>query len=240
MCETVLTDLASVWPVFEVLYWIGLIAGGGLLLISAFAGHDSHADVSGDVSFDVHGDVGVDVHGDVPADVHVETDAGLDHAGHTHLEHAHAGALANWFSIRFLIFFAAVFGLVGVVLTYLSSAGQGVTLGAAVAAGLVLGQGVHQLFRQIRRSSGDSSPQEGDYVDKPGRVTVTITHPRTGEVALQVGGGERFVPAVARRPDTTFNVGQAVVVVEYRGGIAQVVSREEYEFLTGGSSGGNQ
>jgi len=220
------------------LYWIGLIVGGGLLLISAFAGHGSHADASSDVSFDGH--VDVDVHGDMPADIHVETDASLDHAGDVHLEHAHASALASWFSIRFMIFFAAVFGLVGVVLTYLGNTGEGVTLGAALAGGLIVGQGVHQLFRQLRRSSGDSTPRARDYKDRPARVTVTITYPHQGEVALQVGRGERFVPAVAQRPDTTFNVGQEVVVVDYRGGIAEVVSREEHEFLTDSSSGGKQ
>lgn len=240
MWETALINMVTVLPMLLGLYWICLIVGGGLLLISAFAGHDSHADVSGDVSFDAHADVDVDVHGEMPADIHVETDASLDHADGAHLEHIHASSLASWFSIRFVIFFAAVFGLVGVVLTHLTDARQSVTLGAALVGGLVLGQGVHQLFRQLRRSSGDSTPRAQDYIDQPARVTVTITHPRKGEVALQVGRGERFVPAVAQRPDTTFSVGQEVVVVDYRGGIAEVVSREEHEFLTDKSSGGNQ
>jgi len=42
---------------------------------------------------------------------------------------------------------------------------------------------------------------------------------------------ERFIPAVSQRPDATFSPGDQVAVVSYDAGTAQVISREEYEFL---------
>ncbi len=127
----------------------------------------------------------------------------------------------------------AVFGLIGVTLTHLTEQTTGVVLAGALAGGLVFGQGAHQLLRTLRRTSGDSTPQPEDYVDKPGRVTVSITPPQKGEVALQVGRAERFIPAISKRIDANFKPGDQVAVVAYRDGVAEVVSREEYEFLTG-------
>jgi hypothetical protein len=219
MDDLVWAILAVGLPALTGLYWVCLIVGAGLLLIGALAGGDTDvgADVDVDVSLDA--DVGADV--DVPVD------------GHAHPGHASASALAGWFSMQFLVFFVAMFGVVGVVMTYLTEQGAGVNLGCAVVGGLVVGQGVHQLLRELRRSSGDSTPQPRDYVDKLGRVTVTIAGGRQGEVALRVGRAERFVPALPKHEDQTFTPGEYVGVVAYQSGVAEVVSRREYEFLKG-------
>jgi hypothetical protein len=204
------------------------------------------ADVGGvDADIGVDADVSVDADVGVDADVSVDADVGADvdvspghvggdvHADHVHVEHTHPGAasLANWFSIRFVIFFMAVFGLIGVVLTHLTDTSSGLAAGWAVLGGLVVGQGVHQLIRKLQRTSGDSTPQARDYVNKLARVTIAITYPRKGEIALHVGRGERFVPAVSKREGSSFKTGEEVAVVGYSGGIAEVVSREEFEFL---------
>lgn len=179
---------------FITVYWICLIVGGGLLVISSLSGTDA--------------DVGVD-------------------GGH-----AHSSALASWFSIQFVVFFTAVFGAVGVVLSHLTDTGSGATLGTAVAVGLLFGQGAHQLLGKLRRASGDSTPQPADYVNKLAKVTMSFTHPDKGEVVVRVGRANRYVPAVCKHADTSFAKADEVAVVGYQGGVAEVISRKEYEFLT--------
>ena len=192
-------------------YWICLILGGGLLIISSLAGTDT--DLSADVDVDVDLDVDLDVDGDVSTG------------------HAHASSLASWFSIQFIVFFMAVFGVVGVSMTHLSSQTDNVTLGAALVGGLIFGQGVHQLMRKLRRTSGDSTPKVEDYVNKIARVTIAVEPPKQGEIALRVGRAERYIPAVAKRADQAFASGALVGVVGYHEGVVEIVSREEYEFL---------
>ena len=70
-----------------------------------------------------------------------------------------------------------------------------------------------------------------DYVDQPGRVTIAIAPPSRGEVALQVRGRERYVPAAAQRGDDKFDVGSKVVVVGFDNGTVEVVSEKEHEFV---------
>jgi len=210
--------LADISPALIALYWICLIVGGGLLFISTVLGGDAHGDVGGDISLDT--DVGTDF-------------AGHGHAGgDVHADHAGSASLATWFSMQFMVFFMAVFGLLGIALTYFTGAGAGTTLVVAAGGGLFVGQGVHQLFRRLRRSSGNSATLPGDYVNKVGRVTVHVSDLQKGEVAVSVGQNERFLPAMSKREGTAFSRGETVAVVDYEGGIARVVSREEFEFLT--------
>ena len=254
MFEAVLLNLAIAFPTLITLYWICMIVGGGLLVISTFLG--GHHDGAGDFDMDVGGnidlggdiDVGgdVDLGGDLSVDAHVDADVGVDADVSTDggagfdVGHAHAMSLASWFSIRFVTYFMAAFGVVGVVLTHMSQLGTGATAAWALLAGLVVGQCVHQIMRGLSRSSGNSALRPQDYINKIARVTVTITYPRKGEVAVPVIRGKRFVPAIAKRANAKFNIGDQVAVIAYRGGIAEVISREEYEFLTSNEKGGSK
>ena len=205
MFDAALTTLAVSLPELTTLYWVCLIVGGGLIVISSVAGGDA------DGGFDADLDVDLDV------------DTG----------HAHASALTSWFSIQFVVFFLAMFGVVGVTLTHLTQRTSGVVLTIAISAGLLVGQGVHQLLRKLRRSSGDSTPKVDDYVNKLARVTITVANEKKGEIALRVGRSDRFIAALAKHSDDTFSPDQQVGVVAYREGVAEVVSREEFEFLKG-------
>lgn len=205
MFDAELTSLAVSLPELTTLYWVCLIVGGGLIVISSVAGGDA------DAGFDADLDVDLDV------------DTG----------YAHASALTSWFSIQFVVFFLAMFGVVGVTMTHLTQRTSGVVLTLAISAGLLVGQGVHQLLRKLRRSSGDSTPKVADYVNKLARVTITVANEKKGEIALRVGRSDRFIAALARHSDDTFSPDQQVGVVAYRDGVAEVVSREEFEFLKG-------
>jgi len=236
-----MTTLAAATP--EVLaaftlssvYVVCLIVGGGLIVVSTVFGGDADADVDVeiggvDVGVDVDADVNLDV--DVDADIGADLDVGADAVLGAHV-HAPSGlSLASWFSIQFVVYFLAVFGLVGTTLTQLSSAGSTTILLWSLIGGLGVGQGVHQLLGYLRRTSGNSAPNVADYINQPASVTIKIAPPQKGEVSVSVRGRTRFLPAVARRDDDLFESGDAVVVLAYRNGTAEVVSRKEYEFLT--------
>ena len=213
MFDLILLTIAASLPSLITLYWICLIVGGGLLVISSLAGTDT----------DIGADVDVDIDLDVDADLAVDGDVTAGHA--------HASSLTTWFSIQFLVFFMAVFGVVGVTMTHLSTQTGGVTLAAALVGGLIFGQGVHQLMGKLRRNSGDSTPKVEDYVNKIARVTIAVEPPKRGEIALRVGRAERYIPAIAKRQDQMFASGTLVGVVGYHEGVVEIVSREEYDFL---------
>jgi len=226
------------------LYWACAVIGLGLLLVSLLgglhhAGVDFHADAGG--LPDVHADVPTDVHADVDihagADAHVGGADALHGVGlHHHAAEAHPGSsmLATWFSIRFCIFFIAVFGAVGLVLTHMTQTAPSTALGVSLLSGLVVGQTVHRLFRRICQTSGDSTPFVGDYLNQIGRVTVAIGQGRVGEVAISVRGCQRYIPATGKRADAGFQIGEEIAVVEYNGGVAVIVPRKEFEFLQDG------
>ncbi len=240
MAAHLLADAAAL----DIAYWGALIVGGGLLLVSiiggshADAGVDAHtgvdfdadvhmADLDLDADFDVDADFDIDGAADFDVDVGTDIDTDIAHASHA--AGGGAAALATWFSMRFVVFFLAVFGAVGVILTHLTAVGRTATLVVALVAGVAVGQAVHQMFRTIRRTSGDSTPSPRDYVNKLARVTIAIHHPRKGEVALHVRGTRRNVPAVADDARASFAAGEEVVVVGYRAGVARVVSRAQFE-----------
>lgn len=227
MSDQILMSFAEIAALLTTVYWACLIVGGGLLLISSLAGGHGDADLGGHFDGDL-GDISLDAHVDVGADF----DAPTDVAGDVHVDHAGATSLASWVSVQFVVYFMAIFGLIGVTLTHLTDAGGGVTVAVAIFGGLLVGQGVHQLLRKLRRTSGNSTTQLADYLNKIARVTIDMSHQSTGEVALNVGSNERFLPAVSKREDVKFSRGDAVAVVEYQGGVAQVISREEFEFLS--------
>ncbi len=190
-------------PDMIILYWICLIVGGGLLVITVVSGGDADGDLSADI--------------DVDADVDVDTD--------------HAGDLASWISIRFFVYFAAMFGAIGVTLTHMTSVSlPGVVIWSLIG-GIIVGQGVHQVFNTLKKNSGDSTPNPQDYVNKLARVTIAIAPPHKGEIVLQVGRTQRFVPAQSKQSDMNFKVGDTVAIVDYRNGIGEVISQKEYEFL---------
>ncbi len=264
MFDMILISMLAAADVLTTIYWACGIFGMGLLLVSVIGGHhDTDADVSGvdfhgDMDVDFHGDVDVDFHGDVVPDIHVDADvdvapdldvdvdaahgaAGhevMDGVGHVETIASDASSLSSWLSIRFVVFFLASFGAVGVVLTTLTSAGSTMTFIVSFVTAVVLGQGVHHIFRKVQKASGNSTPGIADYVHQIGRVTIPVTHSQKGEIAISVRGGQRYVPATSSHPDAAFNAGDEVAVVDYSGGIAEVISRKEYEFLNSTKKGG--
>jgi hypothetical protein len=102
----------------------------------------------------------------------------------------------------------------------------------AIVSGVVAGQAVHQLLRLLKRTSGNSTVSVADFLKQTARVTVQISPPSKGEIAIPVRGNTRFVPAVAKRSDDKFQTRDEVVVVGFRNGTAEVISKKEFDFKT--------
>jgi len=201
-------------------YVICLIVGGGLLFISTVFGGDADTDLDADVDFD--------------ADFDVDADSiGMDHdveVSSTHVEHG-ALSLSSWFSVRFIIYFMAVFGVVGTVLTFLSQVHPPIVAVISVIAGMIIGQSVHQVLRYLNRTGKVISVTAEDYKFAPARVTVSILPPNKGEISVAVRGRTRYSPALAKRQDDQFEPGDQVVIVGFKNGTAKVISQKEYEFV---------
>ena len=133
--------------------------------------------------------------------------------------------------MQFVVFSMAMFGLVGVTLTHLTQQTSTAVAVVSLLSGLIVGQGAHRIMRKLRQTSGDSTPTAADYINKLARVTITVTGDSKGEIALRVGRNDRYIPALAKREADTFNPDQQVGVVGYHDGVAEVISRKEYEFL---------
>lgn len=212
-------------PLLITFYWVCLVVGGGLVVLSILGGVGDGADADADLSAGAASDFSVDgaadlSHADLPHELHA--------VGDGHLTHADAVGLSQWFSLRFLVYFAAMFGAVGVILTYLTDLSPIWILSLALLAGAAVGQGFQQVMMYARRTAGDSTPRPQDYVQRLARVSIPIRPPDKGEVTLQVRGTERSIPALAQDGRSTFAGGAEVVVVAYRAGIAEVQSREKF------------
>lgn len=228
--EILTQALLAAIPALTGVYLFCLIVGGGMLLISTVLGgsHDADVDIGTDVDVDVDVAGDMDMGGGVDAGADLDVD-GADATG-AHHGAPSALALSKWFSVRFLVYFAAMFGLVGTVLTYMTAVQAGWVFLIALVAGVLMGQFVHQVVRALQRGEVSSEVRVEDLVAKTARVTIAVRPPARGEVGVRVGDREVFLAAVAQRPDDAFDIGAQVRITAYSGGLAQVVSCREYEF----------
>ncbi|MCA9245107.1 MAG: hypothetical protein KDA32_14205 [Phycisphaerales bacterium] len=202
------------WPEMTTgAYWIALIVGGGLVALSTL----SLGDMFGGHDIDVSADIGIDGH----------VDFGHDVGGHDVGATEGVSSLATWLSFSFLVYFLFAFGAIGLLLASVAEAGPLLSLIGALTGGGLIGQIAHQMRRSVQASSGNSATRPEDYVNRIGRVSIGIEPGRRGEVALQVRGTERYVPAVTLKDGARFLTGARVFVVAYRAGVAEVVSPDE-------------
>jgi membrane protein implicated in regulation of membrane protease activity len=183
------------------LYICGAILGGILIGASAFiGGHDADHDVDHDV------------------------DHSLDH-GHDH--DVHGDFWLPFLSLRFWTYGLMVFGVVGLLLTWLTNVSTASGAVLSIASGLVAGTGVAYLMRSLRGSDSDSLAREQDLLGVEAKVLVPIRGETSGKVRVNVKG-ELIDLVASTTEETPLDVGDSVLVVGIDGGKASVIRRETF------------
>ena len=184
------------------LYLASLIVGLGVLVLQLAMGGKS-------------GD-GVDADGDGVAD-----DA---EAGHDGKELAHGSDFVSLFlSTRFWIFTALAFGLSGSLIHFLALASTLATVLIAGGAGVSSGLFASLAFRAVKRAATTSSAATTDAVGQVGRVLVSVTKGKVGQVRVELKGSS--VDMLATTDDDEIARGEAVLIEDVRGHVAHVSRR---------------
>jgi membrane protein implicated in regulation of membrane protease activity len=188
---------------FLPIYLFALVLGGVLLLASIFTGGE--------------GDTDADVDADVDVDADAEIDAEAHHGGHAGVADTHGslgGLFSTLFSLRFWTFFAAFFGLTGLVLDGADLLpGSVVPLGIALALGTGAGVVAVAIMRSLHRGSSGEIATVGDYAGRTGRVLLAFDRESLGKLRLEIGG--TTVDVLAKTDEAEpFRRGDEALVVE--------------------------
>lgn len=188
------------------LYAVMAIVGGGLVLLSAFGGHDHHVDHGGDLDVSGDHDVHVEVghHGDVPA-----SDVWL-----------------AFLSLRFWTYFATITGLLGLLLTLFTEFSSTVVAATAFTSGFLGGLFVALIVRFLQKSEGGSSISVEDLIGLDARVVVAIRPGEEGKVRFLVKGETIDMIAVFDG-DHAIPAGSDVMVVSIEGSRARVEPKSQ-------------
>jgi membrane protein implicated in regulation of membrane protease activity len=158
---------------------------------------------------------------------HTDGHAGLDH-GSQPMPEGHgdqAGAesfLASILSVRFWTFFAAFFGLTGIVFEMFGLVPwEWLTAVIATSLGAVAGTSAVLVMKKLANDQTNSAVSSADYVGKTGRVMVGFGPGQVGKVRLELKGSTIDVLA-APVEDGTLTTKDEVIVVEMDGTRAKV------------------
>jgi membrane protein implicated in regulation of membrane protease activity len=171
------------------LYLAALVFGVGSFLTQALFSTSGSSDAGGlDVAHDLHGAL--------------DADAG-DH-------HAHHGSLL--LSLRFYMFAALGFGIVGAPVTWLAESSPVVTFVVALGTGLGLATALSYAFRKVGSAETSSIASPSELVGRIGRVLIACEKGRHGKVRLSVQG--QIVDYAATTDDERLEPGRVVIVQE--------------------------
>lgn len=196
------------------IYIFCAVIGGGLIVMSLFGGdHDHGSDADHDFTVDHDVDLGADAGGD--ADVGHDADASHD-SGHGD------GPWMLFFSLRFWTYLLGVFGVSGLLLTYLTDSREPVTALLSGATGFLSGVFAASLVGWLRKNEADSTAREHDFLGVRARVTVGIRDRQVGRIRATVKGELIDVLAVSEEP-LALPEGSEVVIVGMDNGRATVM-----------------
>lgn len=185
------------------------VVGIPLLLLFAFGGGDVEGEIGG---FDVDADVGgLDVGSDVDFS---GADAGIGDA-----------SVFRRIPISSYVSAMAFFGGVGVV-SSLVGVGQTATLILAIVLGIVAAVVNTLFFGFLRNTQSDSQLTDSQIEGRIATVSIPIQDGKRGRVWIDTGGERVQLTAgsVDDLPDTSFDRGEKVLIVEVDGGVAKVMA----------------
>jgi hypothetical protein len=188
-------------------YVFALVLGSILLGASFLMGGDHHGD----------GDAGGHLEGHVDHDHDLDAHADGDHDAHGDL----GGLFGVLASMRFWTFFAAFFGLTGVVLDGFDLAADLVTLGLAIGVGFVTGFVAVTIIRRLSATDTGVAAGVSDYVGKSGELLIAVGPGRIGKIRIELKGTTVDVLVVSE--DETIARGEQALILEMREDKAIVV-----------------
>jgi hypothetical protein len=176
------------------LYWLSLVIGGGLFLLSLAgdvfgADHDTGA---------LHADADVDAHGDA--------------------EWGHV------FSLRYLTYFLFGFGAVGVLVGFLWRGNQALlTLLLASLTGLAAWGLSYSVFSYLRRTESGVMQGDRLLIGSVGEVSLPISSGGTGKVVVtRAGHTQELLARPLRHDESDAESWHTVIVVDVEDGVALV------------------
>ncbi len=168
-----------------------------------------------DLDLDVEADIDLDM--DLDADAPAGSGAGLE-------------ILGALFSFRSIVFFAAFFGLAGLLLLWLD-AGTFLAVILAIGIGLFAAFVNVKLMQYLKRTSVNSQLKDTKIAGNAAHVTVPISRTSRGKVSVDVNGQRLYLIASPynNKHDHEFAVGDTVVIVEVKNGSALVTPMDELD-----------
>lgn len=125
---------------------------------------------------------------------------------------AHGGAASIFTSLRFYMFAAIGFGVVGAPVTALDASSPALTLAVALGTGLGIGVLAALGFRALGRGTLSSGAGQTELLGQVGRVLVACEKGRTGKVRLTVRG--QIVDVAATTDELRLEPGSGIIVEE--------------------------
>jgi hypothetical protein len=123
--------------------------------------------------------------------------------------------------MRFWTFFAAFFGLTGIVLDGLDLAVPGVALGIAIGVGFLTGWTAVTLIKRLSANDTGVAAGVDDYVGKSGELLIAAGPTQLGKIRIELKG--TTVDVLANCEEQTLARGEQALIVEMRGSKAVVV-----------------
>jgi membrane protein implicated in regulation of membrane protease activity len=156
---------------------------------------------------------------DVDADADFDMDADVDADGDSH------GDLGGFFgvlgSMRFWTFFAAFFGLTGIILDGLALAAPVVAFGLAIGVGAVTGWTAVKLLNHLSANDTGVAAGVDDYVGKTGEMLLAAGPNRLGKIRIELKG--TTVDVLAESDEALVERGEQALIVEMRDAKALIV-----------------
>lgn len=193
-------------------YIVAMVVGGGLILLSAFAGLTGHADAP-----------------DADHDVHFDTDHEHDISEVHAQAHAHEGSNESWLpflSLRFWTYFFGGWGLSGFLLAITRQTIEPITVTLASCVGLVVGLLAFVATKLARRADLDSKISSKDFLGASGRLVVAARPGQIGKARLEIKG-EILDILVVSDNGQEIEAGEDVFVVGVDGSQARVTRQRE-------------
>lgn len=164
-----------------------------------------------------------DGHGDADGHLEVEADHDLDaHADGGHEAQGDLGGFVGVLgSLRFWTFFAAFFGLTGVVLDGFDLTAEFTAAGLSIGVGFVTGWVAVTLIRRLSANDTGVAAGVDDYVGKTGELLIAVRPDRIGKIRIELKG--TTVDVLALTDDEPIAKGEQALILEMREDKAVVV-----------------